>query len=979
MDTARTSLRQIAALASVVRGIVDGIKEKGRPPVVAQYAALDAVDAFVQGGKLTKKDAERLSNAVQEEVKEFGVSSPPAQKAAYWVSGPVARLLRMTVRGDDDRTETLTQAGYALGSLHKLSWGEYDRRIKESYAKALEAQAHLSDAPLGERPKRVNRQKASVETELLARSRAALPPWGQVLLDRIGAERDAKQVGTREQLLAMLEKHGYPAWDAVLRFDEDFGGLLVPYGQEKRWREDNVFSICGSYAGLKAGGDRMRMDGLVPVYFAANDMIGFLDEKGEAWLGGVIDGQLSALHRGGADFLAASMAFDLLQTGGPKLKGVAKKPGLVGEPVAKELGLEKVADYGPAKLWASGDAVVSEFQGTQVAAFTDEAWKKAQHAVAGLDPSPADLFEALRETKTLADVDRAYSALLAAIAACDGFGAVKQLFAPWVMQDLFHPDVEPRLQEVASALMKRAGSMNAEEGGNTVGWVARQAAGQYAPKLDGWSDASKRRSAWCDGINEHIGMLRGWTRDPAPERRVASAYVLPWCPSATKDDAELLLGALEKEKDPEARATELLVLGFLATKPGADRDQALRALRKPEKPSTLVAACAVAGLVWLGEPLSHAEVEVLLQHLRRSTKVPAVWQWEKEDGGPTGTGQLGRDATRAMTVAEGDRSVTAMLAMLADPKLPKASYHPLKVALARGAFEGRREAPRQGVAVEELSARDRGVLAALVDNSRFVGSVYGLNERDLREMLEQKLPEWRPIEVTVKGKLHHWHFARILGAVAVGEIDPDAARDIVLRAFTAAEAANLASSWSRPLLVLEKTVKREEERGRVLAACLGILDETKTAGVDVDALCRDYLKNRSADWGVLMLWSIRAHRGHPPEEHLPLFNAAMSRLEWHAALLAAVKGLPAEVRREVLHKAGPWVFDFWDGALDEVTVPNLVLMTLTSRQRTAEVIAMLKAAGPEAIAMALAVTSDKPPVEASLALFREALRKATES
>ncbi len=212
--------------------------------------------------------------------------------------------------------------------------------------------------------------------------------------------------------------------------------------------------------------------------------------------------------------------------------------------------------------------------------------------------------------------------------------------------------------------------------------------------------------------------------------------------------------------------------------------------------------------------------------------------------------------------------------------------------------------------------------------------------------------------------------------MAFGEIEPDTARDLVLHAFTPAEAASLASSWSQPRLALEKALTREEERARALAMCLGILDETKKAGEDVDALCRDYLKNTSADWVVLTLWSIHAHQRHPPEDHFPLFDAAMRRLEWHEPLLAAMRGLPAEVRTRLFHEASPWVLDFWTAALDEVTVPKLVMMAVGSKQRTPEVVAMLEAAGPEIVAMALAVTSDKPALEPSIAAFREALRKA---
>ena len=94
--------------------------------------------------------------------------------------------------------------------------------------------------------------------ELLARTRAALAPWAGAVLERLGADCDAKLAGTRDELVAILAKHGYEPADAVLHFDASFGGLLVPNRTAERWREENLWGLCGAYGCLKLGGDRVR-------------------------------------------------------------------------------------------------------------------------------------------------------------------------------------------------------------------------------------------------------------------------------------------------------------------------------------------------------------------------------------------------------------------------------------------------------------------------------------------------------------------------------------------------------------------------------------------------------------------------------------------------------------------------------------------------------------------------------------------------
>jgi hypothetical protein len=159
----------------------------------------------------------------------------------------------------------------------------------------------------------------------------------------------------------------------------------------------------------------------------------------------------------------------------------------------------------------------------------------------------------------------------------------------------------------------------------------------------------------------------------------------------------------------------------------------------------------------------------------------------------------------------------------------------------------------------------------------------------------------RPLAVPLGDRERRWHFARILGAVATGELALDVARDVVLR-LPDAEAADLASRWSWGRVFLDERVRDASARDRMLALCLAILAVLRARGFDVDALARASLDDRarsSPDVGILSIAVLRAHAQDVPDAMMPLLARAVAQGWWKEQLLAEMRALPEALRAKV--------------------------------------------------------------------------------
>jgi hypothetical protein len=388
MPSARTNPRELATLLAVVRAIVDDIAREGGPVGPAQVEVLTAVQSFLDGEKVAKKETARLQKAVSAAARSHGVASPPREKAVYWITGSLSRLLTMVETGRSEMAEALTQAGYAIGSLRGWDHARYTAHVEELQQRAAAGLAELSPEPYAEKPKRVNAKVAAAERAALSSAREALSPAGRALLDRIGAARDLGQQGTRAKLAASLKRHRYPRHDAVERFEEQFGGLLIPVPGADDWRAQNQYALVGAYGCLRAGGDlapRRGEDweerGFVPVAYTARDAIAYLDQRGHGYLQGTIEGGAPGLLAGDAASLVAGLiALELAFHGGPLCAGAAPSSQPTAKAAAEALELPLLCEGAPDgtwRIWASAEAIVVELPGaSQLAAFSEAAWAR---------------------------------------------------------------------------------------------------------------------------------------------------------------------------------------------------------------------------------------------------------------------------------------------------------------------------------------------------------------------------------------------------------------------------------------------------------------------------------------------------------------------------------------------------------------------------------------------------------------------------
>jgi len=281
----RTTRRRIAELAFVMRAMVDELGAAGSPDVSAHRAALDLVDAFVRGTEPTAAALEEVRNSVASACKRYGASNAGAYRALCSV--PMAALLLMVDRGDDESDHVLTYVGYAVPDLDHAG---RTRRVEALRAQASVAVAAVDDTPLPPRKIHVAAATRAAESALLERSRTALSGQALALFDLVHPARDARRTADRAALTKRLEELDYPVSEAVLAFEETFGGLLLPTSAFDDWREDRLYTLVGPWAALGGdmsmyprGGKTAATTRLVPVALGPQDDVYFLDERGAAY------------------------------------------------------------------------------------------------------------------------------------------------------------------------------------------------------------------------------------------------------------------------------------------------------------------------------------------------------------------------------------------------------------------------------------------------------------------------------------------------------------------------------------------------------------------------------------------------------------------------------------------------------------------------------------------------------------------------
>lgn len=515
--------------------------------------------------------------------------------------------------------------------------------------------------------------------------------------------------------------------------------------------------------------------------------------------------------------------------------------------------------------------------------------------------------------------ERCPAILIAAISACQSARELSALFHAGGINELVFGDA-PLEAETADAIVERAVSFRGEDGADALGWLG--ALSGFGPRaLFSLGSLPEVRKEFRRGVERHIELLRAWSNDASAERRVAAAYVLPYCANATAEDARALVERAATEGDADALATSVLATGMLHKRLDLD-PVALRGLatRTLAQESALARLCAAATLGRIGDVLTKDATLAVVQHVKEPIAFPSAWaagglmsilaaaavlSWMTTSAPEEAIAALATSCNAALPVepkTSAPEDVIAALRAAAQPSMPLGARNVVAATLFRLAFDGRGvPVPDAGVAMDDLDAVQRTAALAIAKLQAPIGALHFGLTTDMSAFVKGDELHFRPIAVAVGGRERKWHFARILGAVATGEAAIDVGRDAVLR-LADADAADLASRWSCGRMFLDGRIKDAAGRDRMLSLCLSILAALRERGFDVDALARasvDETSRSSPDVGILAIATLRAHAEDVPDDLLPLLARAVAQGWWKDQLLAGIRTLPARSRAKV--------------------------------------------------------------------------------
>ncbi len=373
----RTSRRRIAELSLVLRALVDEFETAGIRRVAGHRAALDLADAFARTELVTKTALDAVRADVAREKARYGAMN--AVLYTQYAGLPIASLLLMVERGDDESEHVLTYASYSVLGADSAAG---KKRIEALRSDAAEHVGAIDDAPLPVVEERESPRAQAAESALLARSRAGLSPEAVALLERLGSFRDAKQTTDSETLAKLLRELDYPVSESVLAFEETFGGLLLPTTRFDDWRKDRRHTLVGPWAALRSGftipprgGEHGAATKLVPVALGRQDDVYFLDERGAAYYHETV-GEPSAIPFGidGAELVTRLVAAALTYASEDR-DGTAVFPSAAQiAKVAVGIGLTRLFADETSEWWSGPTAVVVVFRGQAWGlAWTDEA------------------------------------------------------------------------------------------------------------------------------------------------------------------------------------------------------------------------------------------------------------------------------------------------------------------------------------------------------------------------------------------------------------------------------------------------------------------------------------------------------------------------------------------------------------------------------------------------------------------------------
>ncbi len=263
---------EVVGYAAVVRSAFADFTGLGKVIPSATQAAFALVERWLAGEEVEPEALQAAANLSFEDGVPF--AQREKDRAVSWArtaAGNLAWLAKKDRGWQEGGATVMDAAVYMLSSLNVA--GVKDREQFEVIRAAAMANAG--------KIKRSPAKKAAkpISTNLTA----FIGAEANKRLAKLKPTFDLKQRGDDEKLRALLSDRKYALHGAVLVFDQRYGGLVAADAPG----EEGYDWLFGAYACLKSGAHKdPRGDDAswVPVAYAPNDYIFYLDGDGAAWV-----------------------------------------------------------------------------------------------------------------------------------------------------------------------------------------------------------------------------------------------------------------------------------------------------------------------------------------------------------------------------------------------------------------------------------------------------------------------------------------------------------------------------------------------------------------------------------------------------------------------------------------------------------------------------------------------------------------------
>ncbi len=269
---------EVASLAAVVRVVFDDFAALGRVVPDDAMAALALVEQWVEGKPIEVADLQAAEDRSHQE--GFSYAQREKDRALAWARGAAGNLAwtAKKARGwQQGRQSVMDAALYTLSSLGIATTKDHAQLEALRVQALAQAQARARALP------KKKAAAASKKTKAISTDLSAF--IGKAANNRLAGRCpifDLAQRGSAAALRALLRKRHFMAHDAVMDFEQRFGGLVVA-DQGSQEGDDWIF---GAYACLKSNAHadpHGAKPSWVPVAYSPNDCIYYLDDKGAAW------------------------------------------------------------------------------------------------------------------------------------------------------------------------------------------------------------------------------------------------------------------------------------------------------------------------------------------------------------------------------------------------------------------------------------------------------------------------------------------------------------------------------------------------------------------------------------------------------------------------------------------------------------------------------------------------------------------------